>query len=511
MAGTEARSKIKTLDELAGIIAQLKDGGQTIVHCHGVFDLLHPGHIRHFEAAKRQGDILVVTITPDEYVTKGPGHPFFHEQLRAESVAALESVDYVAINAWPTAVETIRKLKPDVYSKGSDYASPGEDLTGKIVEEEAAIRSVGGHIHFTDEITFSSSRLLNAYFDVVPEETRGFLKEFRHNYSSKDVINRFQTLKTMKVLVIGDTIIDEYHYCAPLGKSPKENLIPARYLREESSVGGILAIANHIAGYCDRVDVVTCLGMENSQEDFIRERLKANVNARFFYRPRASTIVKRRFIEFDFLRKLFEVYFIDDSPLPESLSREVCRHLRSNIADYELVLVADYGHGFLGGEIINVLCEGARFLAVDTQMNSANIGFNLITKYPRADYFCINEPELRLATHDDISPVNSLVVKVAAGLGCRHAAITQGNRGSTIYDEKDGITAIPVFSREVLDRVGAGDAYLAITSPCVAASFPSALVGFIGNAVGALAIRIIGNRSSVEPGDLFRYMTTLLK
>ena len=152
MVQNAIQSKIRTLDELSNIVSGLKEKGETIVQCHGVFDLLHPGHIRHFEAAKREGDVLVVTLTKDIYVAKGPGHPVQH--LRAESVAALESVNYVAINEWPTAVETIKKLKPNVYVKGSDYVDEKEDLTGKIRDEEEAVRSVGGRIYFTDEITF---------------------------------------------------------------------------------------------------------------------------------------------------------------------------------------------------------------------------------------------------------------------------------------------------------------------------------------------------------------------
>src|SRR3989338_5433489 len=114
-------NKIKALDELACIIQQFKEKGKKIVQCHGVFDLLHPGHIRHFEAAKREGDMLIVTLTKDKYVNKGPGRPVFNQRLRAESIAALECVDYVAINDWPTATNAIKKLKPHIYAKGSDY------------------------------------------------------------------------------------------------------------------------------------------------------------------------------------------------------------------------------------------------------------------------------------------------------------------------------------------------------------------------------------------------------
>ena len=209
MTQIEILSKIRNLDELANLVSSLRREGKTIVHCHGVFDLLHPGHIRHFEAAKREGDVLVVTVTQDRYVAKGPGHPVFNERLRAESIAALECVDYVAINEWHTAVEAIQKLEPDVYCKGRDYADAKEDLTGKIHDEEEAVKSTGGRIHFTDEITFSSTKLINSNFEVFPDEARSFLKEFRSKYSSSDIIDRLKALKNMKVLVIGDTIIDE--------------------------------------------------------------------------------------------------------------------------------------------------------------------------------------------------------------------------------------------------------------------------------------------------------------
>ena len=134
--------KIKTLTELAASVAALKQQGKVIVHCHGVFDLLHPGHFRHFEAARRLGDVLIVTLTRDEFVNKGPGRPVFNQRLRAESVAALASVDFVAINDWPTAVNTINLLRPDIYVKGSEYAQRDQDLTGKIYDAEHAVEAV---------------------------------------------------------------------------------------------------------------------------------------------------------------------------------------------------------------------------------------------------------------------------------------------------------------------------------------------------------------------------------
>jgi rfaE bifunctional protein nucleotidyltransferase chain/domain len=157
------KKKVLSLAELAPQIAQMKQQGKTIVHCHGCFDLMHPGHIKYLQAAKEMGDILVVTISPDRYVDKGPGRPVFSEKLRAECLAALECVDYVAINEWPTAEETLRLLRPHYYVKGQEFENL-EDKTGKVQREFQVVQEVGGKMRFTHEIVFSSTELLNKYF-----------------------------------------------------------------------------------------------------------------------------------------------------------------------------------------------------------------------------------------------------------------------------------------------------------------------------------------------------------
>ena len=503
--------KIRPLEDLADALGSLRDEGRTVVQCHGVFDLLHFGHIRHFESARRFGDVLVVTVTPDRFVHKGPGRPVFNERLRAESIAALECVDFVAINAWPTATEAITLLRPGVYCKGSDYADRESDITGGIQAEEDAVKKVGGRIEFTSDVTFSSSELLNQYYGVYPEEARRFLEEFKTRHSPEDVMARLSALRNMRVLVIGEAIIDEYHYCQPMGKSPKETIVATRYLREEAFAGGALACANHVAGFCGEVHLVTSVGERDSREDFIRQHVKPNVTPVFFQRPGASTIVKRRYIWEPFLVKMFEIVFMDDSDIPPALEDQVVDHLTRELARYDLVIAVDYGHGFLSPRVVTTLCEGSQFLAVNTQANSANLGYNLITKYPRADYVCIDEPEVRLAMHDRWSPISELADKVKGLLGARAVAVTRGHLGSLTCGEDGTQFEVPVFSREIVDRVGAGDAYLSLTAPCVAAATPMDEVGVIGNAVGALAVRIVGNRSSVEPVPLYKFLTALLK
>ncbi len=157
-----SEKKILQFDDLLVKIKELKAQGKKIVHCHGCFDLMHPGHIKYFQAAKAMGDILIVTLTPDRYVDKGPGRPVFNQDLRAESIAALECVDYVAVNKWPTAVETLRELRPNIYVKGQEFEKL-KDKTGKIQKEAEVVAEIGAELKFTHEIVFSSTKLLNDY------------------------------------------------------------------------------------------------------------------------------------------------------------------------------------------------------------------------------------------------------------------------------------------------------------------------------------------------------------
>jgi cytidyltransferase-like protein len=209
--------------------------------------LLHIGHIRHFEQAKKLGDILVVTLTPDEHVNKGPNRPAFKQELRAEAIAALDCVDYVAINQWPLAAETIKMLSPDYYVKGQDYKDSDQDRTGGILLEEAAVKSVGGQIAFTDDIVFSSTNLLNEHMPVLNGASNEYLNSFTSRYSVGDVVNFLDGASGLKVLVIGETIIDEYVYCDALGKSGKEPVLVSRQVDTERFAGGVIAVANHIS------------------------------------------------------------------------------------------------------------------------------------------------------------------------------------------------------------------------------------------------------------------------
>jgi len=506
----DADSKILALDELAVRVARLRAGGKRIVHAHGVFDLLHPGHIRHLAEAKGLGDVLVVTITEDRHVNKGPNRPAFPHGLRAESLAALAAVDYVAINHASTALPAIEAIKPDVYAKGPDYKHAADDVTGKIRDEEAAVRAHGGTIEFTEDITFSSSTLLNEYLPSYSVEVQAYLRELRSRHSLRDVIGYLDRLADLRVVLVGETILDEYVYCDQMGKSAKEPVLAMRHRSTELYAGGVLAAANHLSDFCKSVEVVTYLGAIDGQEKFVRENLRPKVRLSPIYKNDSPTIVKRRYVEATLATKLFELYVINDDDLDAEHEADLCSLLDIRLAGADLVIAADFGHGLLTPASKMLLASKAKFLAVNTQINAANIRFHAISSYPRADYICINEGELRLDARNRYGAIGDLVAHLATKLDCNRFLVTRGSRGVSYFDGPQE-TDSPALTTNVVDRIGSGDAVLAITSACVAAGIPADLVAFFANVIGAQKVKIMGNRSSIERAATIKFIQALLK
>jgi len=506
-----ANRKVKSLDDVATLVDRERRTGQRVVHCHGVFDLLHIGHIRHFEQAKAMGELLVVTLTPDEHVNKGPHRPAFPEGLRAEAVAALDCVDFVSINRWPMAVEAIRKIKPDFYVKGSDYRDADKDRTGGIALEEEAIRLVGGQLAFTDDIVFSSSTLINRNFAVFPEEVQEYLQDFSNRYTEEQVLGYLEAAKDLKVLVVGEAIIDEYCYCDAIGKSSKEPMLALKQGRVERFAGGSLAVANHVAAFADHVKLVTQLGAERPHTEFVTESLRPNVEPVFLERRDAPTIVKRRFVENYFFTKLLAVYEMNDEETHPSDDEQLCLTLREALPEYDLVIVMDFGHGMMSERSIEELSHGARFLAVNVQSNAGNKGYHTVSRYPRADFISLAENEARLESRDRRGDLRQTVSSISSRLGCDRIIVTRGKYGCLCYSDGHGFVEVPALAGEVVDRMGAGDAFLSVTSLCVVQDAPMDVVGFIGNAVGAQAVATVGHRTSTEATPLFKHIKSLLK
>jgi rfaE bifunctional protein nucleotidyltransferase chain/domain len=509
----DARDKVRTLDQLGEIAAGARADGHTVVLAHGVFDLVHMGHVRHLEAARREGDILIVTVTADAFVNKGPGRPIFPEMMRAEMLGALEYVDWVGVNHGPSAETVLQTVKPTVYVKGSDYENPEDDITGRIVQEKDVVEKYGGRLVFTKDITFSSSSLINKYLNVYDPPLRDFLDRMRCDGGLRSLLDLIEAVKDYRVVLVGDTIIDEYQYVRPMGKAAKENIIASQFESREVFSGGVIAAANHVASFCREVEVVTSLGALDSHEELIRSHLKPNVKLTPIIRRDAPTVRKSRFVDPSYMRKLFEVYFINDTPFDDETQDSVASHVAAATKTADVVIANDFGHGLISPRIVSVLRDNARFLAVNAQMNAGNQGFNLITKYKHADYICLDAPEARIAVADKYTEIVEMVEgKLAKCVDCDRIIITHGQHGCIVFERNNGpAVRVPAFTNTVVDTVGAGDAFLAVTAPLVCAGGRMEEIGFVGNAAGAIKVGIVGHRQYIDKVPLVKFLTAILK
>lgn len=505
--------KILPVEELGEHLQSIR-GGKTIVLCHGVFDLLHVGHLRHLKAARDYGDILVVSITGDEFVNKGPNRPAFPSELRAEMLAGMEHVDFVTVVEDPSAHLAIRAIRPNCFVKGNEYADPTKDISGKINTERQLVESFGGRLVFTDDITFSSSNLLNRYFGVHDEAVRDYLSHLRHTDFEARFTRLLDRIEKMRIVVIGETIIDRYVYVDAMGKAAKENIIATLYRNEETFAGGVVAVANNLSALCPNVELITLIGdpeIGDNYEELIKGSLAPSVKATMLRRPAGPTVQKTRFVEPTYVRKLFEIYRMDDSTLASDVRTQFHDALSGKLAQADLAVVCDFGHGMIDADCVELLQDKAKFLSVNVQSNAGNIGYNLVDKYRRADFLCVDTMEARLAARDKHAGLHDLVAhRLPRLVDCENIIVTHGRSGCYVR-KGDGSVCIPSFGGAVVDTVGAGDAFFALAAPFAAAGADSEMAGFVGNVAGAIKVGIVGHRRYLSRFEIQRYVSTLLK
>jgi rfaE bifunctional protein nucleotidyltransferase chain/domain len=502
--------KVISFKELANL--RLRGTEQTIVHCHGVYDLLHHGHLLHLRSAKKYGDCLVVTVTTDRHVNKGPGRPRFNEIQRADMLAALDIVDWVAINPFPKAIQAIKEIRPNFYIKGPDYKNRDSDITGGISEEEAAVNSVGGSLIFTDDETESSTELINEFFHQRTQNQEQVIENIRSNIGLGKTLEIIQSLGSMKVLVVGEPIVDTYVFCNPENLSSKSPSISANYIKEENYAGGSWAVARHLDALGCTVTLLCPIGKEPYAVECMQKyRASCSVKVVEIDTSQLPTPRKTRFIAHSMRQRMFELTNLDATSWAHAKLIEFNAQLKFLASDSDAVLALDFGHGLWEGDRIQGIQNVDSFLALNVQTNSGNYGYNFFHKHNHFDYLVLDEREMRLGMHDRFSPVLELASKVSKKIE-RPFVVTLGAEGSLYFPSpKVEPVLIPTYFQDPVDTTGAGDAFFAITALLRQQNAPADLIPFIGNIYAGLKTRIMGNKFAVSKIDLIRSISALLK
>ncbi len=505
---------IKILEHAELETLRQRNPHEKIVHCHGVFDVLHGGHLAYFESAKRFGDRLVVTLTADRFVNKGPNRPYFTSMVRARMIAALAVVDNVCVSNFPSASRVIEALKPDFYVKGPDYRDKAADITGAIYDEENAVKAGGGKLVFTEDETYSSSTLINKFFAQWSEDQLQSIEMVRESGGVELVEKVLSRIAHLRVMVVGEPIVDTYVFCHPEAISSKSPSISAKFISEENYAGGSLAVANHLSTFVNEVNLCFTHGGESYFQKLLTERMASNVRIHAPVLTNVPTPRKTRYIEAFKQQRIFEITDLASDQWLHHDDSGFCNLILDGNRSNDMTIICDFGHGLIESKVLSTIERFEGFVSVNAQTNSSNYGFNPYTKHRSFSFLNIDTREVRIAYHDRFTSPLDLAKETQRQLSKMGAAfaLTTGPNGAYFFtaDGKRHYHS-PAFSDNVIDATGAGDAFYALTSLLVKVGCPDSLIPFLGNIYAGLKTRIIGNKECVTKAQLVKAVGAILK
>lgn len=486
------RYKVKTPEEIRSLIGD-PPREKKVIMCHGVFDIVHPGHMRHLLYAKSKGDLLVVSLTADRHITKANVRPYVPEDLRAINLAAFEMVDYVVIDKNPTPIENIKVIQPDYFAKGYEYVSASE-LSPKTREEKAALEAYGGEILFTPgDIVYSSSHIIESAPPNIANEKLLMLME-AEGLGFNDLRDACLKLSGAKVHLIGDTIVDTFTYCSMIGGMTKTPTMSVRFEEKEDFTGGAAVVAKHMRAAGADVTFTTVLGDDEHGRMVQEDLAEHGVVCDAVVDKTRPTTNKNAIIVGDY--RLLKVDTLDNRSISERVLGQFVERIRG--ADADATVFSDFRHGVFNPQTIPVLTSAipeGRFKVADSQVASrwGNIcefqGFDLITP---------NEREARFALGDQDTVVRPLGSELYRRAKCGVLMLKLGERGMITYrgaETDDGrfFFNLDSLAESAVDPVGAGDALMAYASLTLKKTGNPVIASILGAIAAGLECEHDGN------------------
>jgi len=492
------KDKIKTSQELGIIFPHKSLRNKTVAICHGCYDLIHPGHIRYFDFAKRHADILVVSITADKHVNKGDNRPYIPEGLRMEQAAALQVVDYVCLSPTESASKILHDIKPDFYVKGIEYENSTGRALERLIEEREITEQYGGKLIYADDaVVMSSTKILSdGAQEVEHEKIRYLLKE--NGITLEYTLNEIEKFKDKKILVVGETIIDRYHKCEHVGCSSKDPIITINHKESKVYYGGAFVVANHFKRFCKHVKFITCASPEHSSK-IISEYEDGQIDIINI----EKTIIKDRFLGGK--QKLLKVDYLENKELSPESREDLLFEFSDCCDDYDIIVFSDFGHGFLTSEVISELTSFAKekFIVADCQDRMHDYGFaNNIKKYHNIDLICPNEKEARISFGDSSSGITSLSRKILEETQDKFIILKMGENGLMSMERQENREDYQIYKNYItmnaieknpIDTVGCGDSVLCTAALSLATTNNICLTTILANLAGGIMSTKLGN------------------
>ncbi|RDV03158.1 PfkB family carbohydrate kinase [Undibacter mobilis] len=499
------KRKIKDAAEVAGLIGARPANGapraEAVVMCHGTFDLVHPGHIRHLLYAKSKGDVLVVSLTCDAHITKANHRPYVPEDLRAMNLAALEMVDYVIIDRQPTPIANIAIVCPDYFVKGYEYQAGS--LNPKTYEEKEAVESYGGEMIFTPgDIVYSSSAIIDGGPPNLSMEKLVALME-AEKITFSDLRQALDRTGGIRVHIVGDTIVDRLTQTSLIGAAGKTPTFSVRYEGERDYVGGAGIVAKHLASAGAKVTFSTVLGDDAPKDFVLADLVAAGIDTKAIIDRTRPTTVKNAVVADGY--RLLKIDTLDNRGISDRVLEQLRQQLKA--VDADIVIFSDFRHGIFNARTIDALIEALPagvFRVGDSQVASR---WGNILDFQNFDLITPNEKEARFALGDQDTVVRPLGTKLYEAAGCKHLILKMGDRGLIAFRPSDApneprsFFTVDPFADHIVDAVGAGDALLAYATLTLKSSQNIVIASILGAMAAAVECERDGN-IPVTPDDV---------
>lgn len=449
------RAKIVTSEQLLALLGPDLER-PTVVMCHGVFDVVHPGHVSHLLYAKSKAGLLVCSITADRWADKkGPYRPHVPQDIRAQNLAVMDVVDYVVICDAEKPLELIDRLRPDYFAKGFEYAS---GVRAKPIEEVAAVEVYGGEVLFTPgDVVYSSSALIEAAPpDLRWEKLRVCMERAGTTF---DALRRIvEAMRGQHVHVVGDAIVDRLSYCEVVGANGKTPTVSVRRDRRFDFVGGAGVVAKHCRAAGAVVQLTTVVGDDKPGQLVLDDCGRAGVDVYPVVDRARPTTLKEAIVAGGY--RMLKIDTVDN----RSVSDALLGRLAEQVADTRLgaVVFSDFRHGIFNARTIPRLAAAipdGMLRAADSQVASR---WGNVSEFVGFDLLTPNEREARFALGDQDSGVRPLAARLREVARCRWLLMKMGARGVLGFGGAEAeAVALDSHASEIVDAVGAGDAFLA--------------------------------------------------
>lgn len=483
--------KIKTVEELAELIGAFPRN-QKVVMCHGVFDVVHPGHMRHLMYAKGKADILIASLTADRHINKGLYRPHIPQNIRAANLAAFEMVDYVIIDKNATPLTNIELLQPDFFAKGYEYS--GKSKPKKTQDEQLLLESYGGEMLFTPgDVIYSSSKLINLEEPMIRIEKLASLME-SEGLSIKDLIDCLNSPKPITIHVIGDTIVDGMTYTNVIGGQIKTPTLSVRLESQENYVGGAGIVAKHLKAAGAEVIFTTVLGEDPLAEFVINDLLESGIKIQNIVDRNRPTTYKNAIVANNY--RLVKIDTLDNSSISDAILEQMVNKISTTPAD--AVIFSDFRHGIFNKRTIEDLIAAIPktcFKVADSQVATR---WGNITEFKGFDLITPNEREARFALGDQDSGIRPLASLLYDEAQCKTLILKLGERGLITcrdgnHEALDSSIFVDSFADHVIDAVGSGDALLAYATLALVKGYTSATASILGSMAAACECEVDGN------------------